>query len=36
MNILYHKDNKDNVDILKLLERNACKFEYWFIGWFLI
>ena len=30
------KKNIENIDIYKLLERNACKFEFWFLGWFVI
>ena len=34
--ILKDRDMKENIDFQKILERNACKVEFWFLGWFLI
>ncbi len=36
VNQLYYKMNKDDIDIKNLLERNACKFEYWFLYWYFL
>ena len=34
--ILRKQENTENFNAKILLERNACKFEYWFMIWLLI